>query len=191
MKTKDLSGLTKEETKYSKFLAKVLRHDPSIINIKLDKNGWADVKELLAGFKKSGRQTTMEQLIRIVELNNKSRYEFNGDKTKIRARQGHSIDVDVELEEKEPPYILFHGTARRNIQGIIEEGLKPMKRKYVHLSSDYETALNVGSRHGEPLVLEVDAHTMYEYGYKFYLSRNGVWLIKDTIHPNYLKYAVM
>lgn len=183
-----MKTLTKEEIKYSKTLALVLRHKPEALGLTLDSHGWIEVSKLIKAFRDSGRSLDMIKLQNIVDLNNKKRYEFNGDKTKIRARQGHSVDVDVELEELEPPKVLYHGTARRNIQGIIEEGLKPMSRKYVHLSTDIATAVEVACRHGEPLVLEIDSDAMYQDGQKFYRARNGVWLCK-FVHPDYMKYT--
>lgn len=184
-----MESLTKQEVEFSKFLALVLRHKPEAAGLELDKNGWADTDKLIAGFRKTGRQLDEAQLERIVALNNKKRYEFSEDKKKIRARQGHSVDVDVELEEAIPPDVLYHGTARKNLQAITAEGLKPMGRKYVHLSADIETALNVGKRHGDPVVLEIDAKCMKEVGQKFWLSRNGVWLCQE-VSPYRLSYAV-
>jgi len=114
----------------------------------------------------------------IVRTDNKQRYFFNEDRTLIRANQGHSIPVDVELEEKQPPQYLYHGTADRFLDSIMAEGLKPMSRLYVHLSADEETAVKVGKRHGKPIVLKIRAEEMWKEGVKFYLSQNGVWLTK-------------
>lgn len=164
--------------KLSIFISLILRHKPETIGIQLDEHGWADVEELINGINSTSRTIDMDILDEIVRTDNKQRYSFNDDKTLIRANQGHSIPVDVELEEKEPPEFLFHGTASRFLYPIMRDGLKPMSRLYVHLSKDIETAIKVGKRHGEPVVLKVDTKKMYEDGVKFYLSQNGVWLTK-------------
>lgn len=164
--------------KLSVFISLVLRHKPDEAHITLDEHGWANVEELLAGINDTGRKIDMEILEEIVRTDNKQRYSFNEDKTLIRANQGHSIPVDVELEEKQPPQFLYHGTADRFLESIMIEGLKPMSRLYVHLSKDEETAVKVGKRHGKPVVLKINAEEMYRDGKKFYLSQNGVWLTK-------------
>ena len=119
-----------------------------------------------------------QELEEIVETNDKKRYEFSDDKKKIRARQGHSIEVDVELEEKTPPDILYHGTATKFLESIYKNGINSGNRLYVHLSNDEDTAKKVGSRHGTPYVLKIDANRMFNDGNKFYLSNNDVWLTK-------------
>lgn len=163
----------------SKFLAYILRHKPDDIGITLDEHGWANVDELIEGInKKDGYSANIYILDEIVCTDDKQRYSFNEDKTLIRANQGHSIPVDVELKEMIPPDILYHGTATRFEDNIYLEGIKPMSRLYVHLSKDWPTALKVGRRHGEAVTLKVDAKRMYEDGVKFYLSENGVWLTK-------------
>lgn len=164
--------------KLSVFISLVLRHKPEAAGICLDEHGWADVDELLKGINDTGRTIDMDILEEIVRTDNKQRYSFNEDKTLIRANQGHSIPVDVELEEKKPPQYLFHGTAERFLDAVMTEGLKPMSRLYVHLSMDKETAVKVGKRHGKPVVLKIRAEEMYNDGSKFYLSVNGVWLTK-------------
>ncbi|MBD5551556.1 MAG: RNA 2'-phosphotransferase [Lachnospiraceae bacterium] len=166
--------------KLSKFISLVLRHQPDAAHITLDEHGWANVEELLTGINETGRKIDMETLEGIVATDNKQRYSFNQDKTLIRANQGHSIPVDVELKEQEPPEFLYHGTATRFLDSIMNEGLKPMSRLYVHLSKDIETALKVGKRHGEPVILKIHSGVMYKDGYKFYLSENGVWLTKKV-----------
>lgn len=122
----------------------------------------------------------MKELEEIVRTDNKQRYSFNEDKTLIRANQGHSIPVDVELEEKEPPIVLYHGTGEKYVESIDRRGLIPKSRLYVHLSSNIVTAVNVGKRHGTPVVYEIDAGQMYKDGYKFYESANKVWLTKEV-----------
>lgn len=157
-----------------KKLSYILRHDKDSFDKGLiDSAGWMSVAVLTYDFDFS--PNLIEE---IVETNNKQRYEFNEDHTKIRARQGHSIPVDVELKEMTPPDVLYHGTASRFVESILKDGLKPMTRLYVHLSSDMKTAIDVGSRHGKPVVFSIDAKQMYNDGIKFYLSNNGVWLTK-------------
>lgn len=167
-----------ESDKLSVFISLVLRHKPEAAGICLDEHGWANVDELLEGINSTGRQINMDILKEIVRTDSKQRYSFNNEKTLIRANQGHSIPVDVELEERQPPQYLYHGTAERFLDAIMTEGLKPMSRLYVHLSKEEETAVKVGKRHGSPAVLKVRAEEMYHDGNKFYLSQNGVWLTK-------------
>jgi putative RNA 2'-phosphotransferase len=171
--------------KLSVFISLILRHKPEEIGITLDEHGWADVKELLDGINKSGRKIDIETLKEIVKTDNKGRYSFNEDKTKIRANQGHSIKVDIEFKEVEPPNTLYHGTATKSLEGIKYQGIKSMSRLYVHLSKDIETAAQVGSRHGECFILAIDAYRMYRNGIKFYLSENGVWLT-EYVDPKYI-----
>lgn len=165
--------------KLSKFLSLILRHKPETIGISLDEHGWANVDELIAGIGKNN-EFNMEILEEIVRTDEKQRYSFNEDRTLIRANQGHSVPVDVELEEMEPPKLLLHGTGKKYVESIDEQGLVSKSRLYVHLSSDEETAVNVGKRHGSPVLYVVKAGEMYQDGYKFYLSRNGVWLTKEV-----------
>lgn len=166
--------------KLSIFISLVLRHRPDAAGITLDEHGWANVEELLNGINDTGRRIDAKILDEIVATDNKQRYSFNQDKTLIRANQGHSIAVDVELKEQEPPEFLYHGTAVRFLDDILDGGLKPMNRLYVHLSKDIETALKVGKRHGDPVILKIYCGDMYDDGYKFYLSENGVWLTKKV-----------
>jgi len=169
----------KELIKKSKFLALVLRHKPEEIGLTLDQNGWADVNGLveLSGI-------TKLELDEIASTDNKNRYEYSEDKTRIRARQGHSINVDLELEAIVPPKQLFHGTSEENFKMIRHTGgISRMSREYVHLSKDFQTALSVGRRHskdGYACVLEIAAYKMANEGYIFYLSSNGVWLTKEV-----------
>ena len=164
----------------SVFISLVLRHEPEAAGITLDEHGWAQVDELIDGMNSRGRAIDLELLKQIVAEDEKGRYRFSEDGTLIRANQGHSIPVDVELKEAEPPAVLYHGTAERFMESIMDQGLMPMSRLYVHLSKDYETAVKVGKRHGTPVVLTVDAAKMAEDGEKFYISDNGVWLTKKV-----------
>ena len=171
----------------SKFISLILRHKPDAIDITLDEHGWADVQELIDGINRSGgHELDMDMLEEIVRTDEKQRYSFNEDHTLIRANQGHSIPVDVELEEKIPPDILWHGTGEKYVSSIDEQGLIPKSRLYVHLSSDMETARKVGSRHGKPVIYEIDCRRMTEDGYRFFLSANHVWLIRE-VPARYLK----
>lgn len=176
--------------KMSKFISLVLRHKPDAAGICLDEHGWADVKELIRGVNGTGRVLDLEMLKEIVRTNDKKRFVFNEDGTKIRASQGHSIQVDVELKQAVPPDVLYHGTATRFLGSILNarEGLRAGSRLYVHLSKDYDTAVKVGMRHGIPVVLKVDAGRMTKDGYTFYLSENGVWLV-DKVPVKYLERA--
>ncbi len=176
----------KDLKKTSVFMSLILRHKPDAIGISLDEHGWANVAEFMEGINRTeGYYIDMETLEEIVRTDNKQRYSFNEDKTKIRANQGHSINVDVELKECEPPEQLFHGTGEKFVASIRKEGLIPKSRLYVHLSKDKETALKVGARHGKPHIFFVHSGKMYRAGYKFYLSENGVWLTK-SVPPEYL-----
>ena len=167
-------------TETSKFLALILRHKPESIGITLDEHGWANVETLVARIAQIKQGFTKEILDEIVRTDNKERYSYNGDETKIRANQGHSIQVDVELEKKDPPEILWHGTGEKSVESIDEQGLIPKSRLYVHLASDEEPATKVGSRHGKPVIYKVYSGQMVEAGYEFFLSVNGVWLTKKV-----------
>ena len=165
----------------SKFISLILRHRPEAAGITLDEHGWADVQELIRGINSAGRHHLDEKLLElIVRTDEKQRYSFNEDHTLIRANQGHSIPVDVELEKKTPPAVLYHGTGEKYTASIDEQGLIPKGRLYVHLSSDPETAKKVGSRHGRPVIYTVDCAAMTEDGYEFCLSANKVWLTKNV-----------
>lgn len=169
----------------SKYLSLILRHKPEVIGISLDEHGWANVEELIAGISKD-YDFNMELLEEIVRSDEKQRYSFNEDKTLIRANQGHSVPVDVELVEQIPPDILWHGTGEKYVSAIDTEGLIPKSRLYVHLSKDEDTATKVGTRHGKSVVYHVLAKKMYDDGYKFFISVNGVWLTK-TVPVKYLR----
>lgn len=171
---------SRRDVALGRFLSLILRHRPSAAYIELDQHGWADVDALLAGCRRAGKPLTRPDLERIVRENRKQRYSFNDDKTKIRANQGHSLAVDVELPVVEPPAVLYHGTAVQFLDSICTQGLKPGSRQHVHLSEDKATAENVGARHGRPVVLTVDAAAMWQNGYMFYRSENGVWLCREV-----------
>jgi putative RNA 2'-phosphotransferase len=169
---------------HSKFLSLVLRHQPEVIGLQLDEHGWANVEELLVKTRERG--LTRELLNRVVAENDKKRFTFSDDALRIRANQGHSIDVDVQLKSTVPPAILYHGTATRFLDSIFEKGLLPGSRQHVHLTADEATAVKVGQRHGKPVVLLIDTVAMTAAGLDFYLSANGVWLV-DHVPVQYLK----
>jgi putative RNA 2'-phosphotransferase len=169
----------------SKFLAKHLRHAPDALGLSLQPGGWVSVDELLAASERIGFSIAYDQLIECVETNDKKRFSFDDTGDLIRANQGHSVEVDLQLAEKQPPEILYHGTVERFLASIMAEGLKRGKRHHVHLSNDVDTARRVGARRGKPVILEVDAGKMHSHGFKFFLSVNGVWLT-ESVPPAFL-----
>lgn len=167
------------KTQISKYIALLLRHKPEEGNLTLDKEGYCPTSDLIKAVKRRFGNFTLEDLKNIVASDEKGRYSFNVNETKIRANQGHSTNqVNINFKEVTPPDILYHGTATRFLNNIYEEGLKPMSRQYVHLSKDTETATKVGQRHGKLYILRINTKQMYEDGYKFYISDNGVYLTK-------------
>lgn len=171
----------------SKFLSLILRHKPEVIGLELDEQGWAEVPELLEKAAQQNRHISRELLEIVVSTNDKKRFAFNEDGTRIRASQGHSVTVDLDLQQQEPPEHLYHGTVSKFIQAIREEGLQKMSRQHVHLSGDKETAHKVGSRRGSPVILVVRAGQMQRDGFSFYLSENGVWLT-DHVPATYINF---
>ncbi|WP_449388827.1 RNA 2'-phosphotransferase [Chryseobacterium lineare] len=174
-----------QKKKISKFLSLILRHKPETINLNLDENGWADVEELKEKCSNHAIHFTLEDLDEVVETNDKRRFIFNEDKTRIRANQGHSIDIDLALNPQQPPEFLYHGTAQANLDSILDKGIEKRNRQHVHLSSDKETATKVGMRHGKPVILTIMTGQMFKEGILFYLSENNVWLT-DFIDPKYI-----
>ena len=170
----------KDIIRLSKRLSKHLRHSPEAIGLRLDPAGWVDVDDLLAAL---GGGVTRAQLEEVVERNDKKRFAIEGDR--IRASQGHSVDVDLDLPVTEPPPVLYHGTIGRVLPEIHRDGLRPMNRHDVHLSATVETARRVGARRGKPVVLVVDTAAMRADGHEFRVSANGVWLAA-TVPPEYL-----
>lgn len=190
MKTKAKSN-DKELVEISKFLSLVLRHNPSVIDLHLDENGWADVSELidklsLARQSMGKPSVDKAKLDEVVRTNDKQRFAYSPDGWKIRASQGHSIDVDLNLSPKAPPTFLYHGTTDKNLHSISINGLKKMNRNHVHLSSDITTASKVGQRYGTPKVLRIKALDMVKDGYDFYCSENNVWLT-DSVLSKYIE----
>lgn len=173
-----IRSMNKNIKRTSKFLSLLLRHQPELIGLELDSEGWASIEELIEKSKQqhSPSRLTQELIAEIVKTSDKQRFIINEKGTHIRANQGHSINVDLGLELVKPPKILFHGTATRFLQSIIESGLKKQSRQHVHLSPDKETASKVGTRHGKLVMLEIKSLEMHECGHAFYRSENGVWL---------------
>lgn len=177
--------MEKKLKQLSKLLSFVLRHEPEQIGLALNEQGWASVEELLRQLQAKGYSIDRETLQQIVNTNDKKRFAFNEDKTMIRANQGHSIDVDLDLQPTIPPDILYHGTAAHILDIILKEGLQKQQRHHVHLTASRETAVAVGSRHGKPVVIMVQAKDMQNAGYTFYLSQNNVWLVSH-VAPEFL-----
>lgn len=175
-----------DNVRVSKFLSYVLRHRPDAIGLSLDDQGWANVEELLARSVEQGERLDRATLEEIVRTCPKRRYAFSEDGVRIRASQGHSLNIDLALAPQIPPEKLYHGTATRFLESILRDGLRSMNRTHVHLSSDLETAIAVGKRHGKPVVLEVAAARMVGDGYLFYLSENAVWLA-ESVPPRFLR----
>ena len=169
--------MTNKNDKLSVFISLILRHKPETIGISLDDTGYANVVELINGVKQSGRNLNFETLESIVNEDKKNRYSLNADKTLIRANQGHSMPVNVPLTETEPPEFLYHGTATASVDSILQGGIQKMNRMYVHLSDNKGTALQVGKRHGAPVILTVASGKMKEDGHRFFLSANQVWQV--------------
>ncbi|WP_324281761.1 RNA 2'-phosphotransferase [Cyanobacterium aponinum UTEX 3221] len=172
--------MKKEHIKKSKILSLILRHQPEYIDIKLDEKGWVSINELLSGCEKKGIKISREEIEEIVKTNDKKRFTICKYTDKIKANQGHSINVSLNLKCANPPDILYHGTTIKFKDSIIKQGLLKMNRHHVHLSSDIETAKKVGSRHGKVMILVIDTKKMTEDGYKFYLSENNIWLVDQV-----------
>ncbi|MEW7291740.1 RNA 2'-phosphotransferase [Aquimarina sp. 2304DJ70-9] len=171
----------------SKFLSLILRHDPVKIGLQLDENGWADVNELLNKTQKHQPNLDIDLLNKIVETNDKRRFAFNEDCTRIRANQGHSIKIDLEYNPKQPPEFLYHGTVAKFMDAIREKGLLKMSRHHVHLSEERDTATKVGARRGKPFILTIRSGAMYANGAEFFQSDNGVWLT-DNVESEYIEF---
>jgi putative RNA 2'-phosphotransferase len=171
----------------SKFLSLVLRHKPEVIGLHMDSNGWVDLDELIQKMNSNGRPVQRVDIFEVVASNAKQRFKLDESNNRIRANQGHSLAVDVELQEKTPPRFLYHGTAIKNKAVISREGLKKMNRQHVHLSEAYTTAVEVGRRHGAPMILKIDCERMIRDGFRFYLSENKVWLT-DVVAVKYIDF---
>jgi len=175
----------KERTRVSRFLSLVLRHKPQEIGLHLDAQGWADIAELIEKATTAGRIFTSHDLEEIVASNDKQRFAYNEDRTKIRANQGHSIEVELLLEPATPPDRLYHGTVEKFLKYIQSQGLRKMNRHHVHMSADSATAAKVGERRGEAIILIINSGDMSRDGFIFYRSANGVWLT-DHVPVKYI-----
>jgi len=182
-----VTTMTQDLTRTSKFLSLVLRHKPEEIGLTLDANGWAAVDELLTLSAARGHSISRELLHRVVAENDKQRFLFSDDQTRIRASQGHSVLIDLALSPREPPALLYHGTATRFLASIRATGLTRRQRQHVHLSQDEATASQVGTRHGKPAVLIIEAEAMHQAGHPFYHSENGVWLT-DSVPLEFIRF---
>ena len=172
----------------SKFLSKHLRHQPARLGLTLAPGGWVDVADLMVACSRHNVALTRETLDEVVARNSKQRFAFDESGARIRAQQGHSVEVDLQLTPEPPPAVLYHGTPRPNVPAILRDGLRKMARHHVHLSPDVATAHAVGARRGRPAILEVDAAAMDREGTPFYRSGNGVWLV-DHVPPTRLRLA--
>ncbi|MCC7207729.1 MAG: RNA 2'-phosphotransferase [Anaerolineae bacterium] len=172
----------------SKYLAKHLRHRPERLGLTLAPGGWVSIDTLLEACQRHGMALTRAELEAVVAQNDKRRFSFDASGTRIRASQGHSVAVDLQLEPQRPPPVLYHGTGQQSVDAIQHMGLLKMQRQHVHLSADSQTAEKVGRRHGNPVVFAVDAARMHADGHTFYCSDNGVWLV-ERVPPMYLSLA--
>lgn len=173
-------------TSLSRLISLILRHKPDTVGLSLDEHGYVGVDALIEAINSRSNFFVDESMLDfIVRTDNKKRYSYSSDGTMIRANQGHSVNVDLGLKECTPPRVLYHGTGKKYLESILREGLKSKSRNHVHLSKDIATAVEVGKRHGKPVVLQVETGLMHFRGYKFYLSENGVWLC-DSVPVKYI-----
>ena len=174
-------------TRTSKFLSLILRHEPERVGLKLDETGWVGVGDLLRAMNRQGTTLTLEQLERIVATSDKQRFAFSDDHVRIRANQGHSVEVDLRYPPRTPPEFLYHGTAKRFLEEIRQEGLRKMGRHDVHLAATTEITLQVGGRHGKPVLLAIRSGAMHRAGHVFCQSANGVWLV-NHVPPEFIEF---
>ena len=177
----------KEIRRKSKYLSLVLRHQPETIGIELDESGWVEVEELLACLQRHGKTMSRETLELVVQTNDKQRFSFNEERTRIRANQGHSVEIDLGYEPAVPPEILYHGTPQQFVEIISREGLRKMQRHHVHLHVDEEIGLTVGKRRGKPVLLKIRALEMHQAGCEFFVTPNQVWLT-DNVPVEYIEF---
>jgi len=176
----------KETVRTSKFLSLILRHEPERVGLKLDSAGWVGVNELLEAVNRNGVSLSLDELKHVVTANDKKRFAFSEDGQRIRASQGHSVEVDLQYERQTPPEFLYHGTPERFLESIRATGLNKGQRHHVHLSPDPQTATKVGQRRGRPIVLTIRSGEMHRHGHIFYRSANGVWLV-DHVPPQFIE----
>jgi putative RNA 2'-phosphotransferase len=177
----------KEAIRTSKFLSLILRHEPERVGLQLGEAGWVGVEELLKAVNAHGAQLSLAELQSIVATSDKKRFAFSDDGLRIRANQGHSVDVDLQYPPQSPPEILYHGTATRFLDGIRQHGLQRMQRRDVHLSAETKVTVQVGERHGKPALLTIRAGDMHRAGFVFRCSTNGVWLV-DHVPPHFIQF---
>ncbi|XHR29854.1 MAG: RNA 2'-phosphotransferase [Chthoniobacteraceae bacterium] len=177
----------KETIKASKFLSLILRHEPERVGLKLNEAGWTGVDELLEAIHRHGMSLTLEQLQHVVATSEKKRFAFSEDGQQIWANQGHSVEVDLQYPPRTPPEVLYHGTAERFLDGIRRDGLQKMERHAVHLAAETKITLQVGGRHGKPVLLTIRAGQMHRAGHVFRCSANGVWLV-DHVPPQFIEF---
>ncbi|QDG50043.1 RNA 2'-phosphotransferase [Persicimonas caeni] len=172
--------------KYSKFLSYILRHRPDELGLEMSRSGWVSVPALLEGLAERDGSWSREVLEQVVRENDKQRFEFDDTGHLIRARQGHTVDVDLGYDPTEPPELLYHGTVPKFLDAIVAEGLEPKERHHVHLSHDIKTAMQVGNRRGKPVILVIEAREMWDDGHEFFCTPNDVWLV-ESVPPEYLR----
>lgn len=178
----------KETIKMSKFLSLILRHEPERVGLGLDSAGWVGVDVLLKAVNQNGVPLTLDQLKHIVATSDKKRFAFSDDFRRIRASQGHSISVDLQYKPQVPPEFLYHGTATRFLPGIQRDGLQRMERHDVHLAAETKVTMQVGGRHGKPVLLTIRAGDMHRAGHIFRCSANGVWLV-NHVPPEFIDFS--
>lgn len=178
-----------EITGISKFLSYILRHHPEAIGLELDRHGWAHIDSLINKARQEGKNLSRDKLQEVIESGTKNRFAISGDRKYIRAGYGHSIDIDLSLSPEMPPEMLYHGTARKNLENIRKQGLQSGSRNFVHLSLHKHDAVSVGGRHGEPVVLSIAAKKMHGSGFPFYQSESepGIWLV-DEVPPEFISF---
>lgn len=179
------ASMSKFHRKMSRVLSLVLRHDPHSIGLSLDDDGWGLIDDLIVGLRKDGKKISREIIERVVETSDQKRFTISEDGLMIRANEGHSVSINMEMVEKEPPTWLFHGTSAAAMELIEKEGLNKKEREFVHLTSDQASARKIAERKGKPVVVEIASKLMHKYDHVFYLADNGVWLT-DHVPPDYL-----
>ncbi len=181
-----MNPMTEKQTvRTSKFLSLILRHEPERVGLTLDVAGWVGVSELLEAVNRHGTPLNLDQLRHVVATSEKKRFEFSDDGERIRASQGHSVEVDLQYAPQVPPEILYHGTATRFLDSVHQQGLQKMSRHHVHLSAETRITVEVGARHGKPALLTIRAGEMHRAGFVFFCSTNGVWLV-DRVPPQFI-----
>jgi putative RNA 2'-phosphotransferase len=180
--------IDKEIVKTSKFLSLILRHEPERVGLKLGEAGWVNVEELLQAVNRNGTSLSIDQLKHIVATSDKKRFAFSDDGLRIRASQGHSVEIDLQYAPQTPPEILYHGTAERFLPDIRKDGLQRMARHDVHLSAETKVTFQVGGRHGKPVLLIIRAGDMHRAGHEFRCSANGAWLV-NHVPPEFIDFS--